>query len=55
MLQEFRMAEKLNHPNVVKYQYFIRQFDASSKLHSFHNIMEFQKGRDLRQFLKSKD
>ena len=54
MLYEFRLAEKLNHPNVVQYKYFVRQFDPASGLHQFHNIMEHLKGSDLRRFMKEK-
>ena len=26
MLREFSIAEKLNHPNIVKYHYFVRKY-----------------------------
>ena len=40
MLDEFLIAHQLDHPNVVKYKYFVRQYDKNKKLHQFHNIIE---------------
>ena len=40
MLDEFLIAHHLDHPNVVKYKYFIREYDETTKRHEFHNIIE---------------
>ena len=52
MYAEFCIARKLNHPNIIKYKYFVRQFNPDSQQHDFHNLIEFVKGEDLTQFVQ---
>ena len=33
MLDEFLIAHKLDHPNIVKYKYFVREYDVETKNH----------------------
>ena len=44
MFAEFCIARKLNHPNIIKYNYFIRKYDPETKQHEFHNLIELMKG-----------
>ena len=51
MLDEFCISHNLNHPNIVQYKYFIREYDDVLKKHEFHNIMEYIEGPDMRTLL----
>ena len=52
MLDEFVLASRLEHPNIVKYRYFVRQYIPETKLHQFHILIEYTKGEDLNKWLK---
>ena len=52
MLAEFFIGKDLDHPHIVKYNYFIKWYDPVSKTHDFHIIMEYLDGGDIDHFLK---
>lgn len=52
MYGEFCIAKDLVHPNIVKYQYFMRRFIPETKYYEFHIIMELMEGEDMDVYLK---
>lgn len=52
MYGEFVIAKDLNHPNIVKYEYFMKTYDKEDNVHEFHILIEFMKGDDMDVFLK---
>ena len=52
MFSEFCIGKDLEHPNIIKYKYFMRKFDPSQKLWEFHIIMDLMKGSSLTSFIE---
>ena len=52
MYGEFFLAKDLVHPNIVKYEYFMHQFNELEQTYEFHNIIEFMDGADMDVYLK---
>lgn len=52
MYSEFYLGKNLRHPSLIEYQYFMRKFDADTKEHEFHIIMDLMEGGDLDQYLE---
>lgn len=53
MYGEFMMARDLQHPNIVRYKYFICQFNAVEQTHEFHNVIELVEGVDMETYLRN--
>ena len=53
MYKEFTISKDLNHPNIVRYQYFMREYNADTKEHEIHNIIQLISGPDMTKFFKS--
>lgn len=51
MFKEFRIGCELDHPNIVKYHYFLRRQTPSLKQHELHIIMELCEGGNLKEYL----
>ena len=52
MFSEFCIGKDLEHPNIIKYKYFMRKFDPSQKLWEFHIIMDLMKGSSMTSFIE---
>lgn len=52
MFGEFCISKDLVHPNIVKYRYFMRKYDASTKNYEFHILIELMEGTDMEVYLK---
>ena len=52
MYGEFVIAKDLVHPNIVKYEYFMKQHDEVNQTHEFHILMELMDGEDMDVYLK---
>ena len=52
MLREYSIGEKLTHPNVIKYHYFVRKHNPKTKVTEFHLLIEHMRGKDMNQYLK---
>lgn len=52
MFSEFCIGKDLDHPNIIKYKYFMRKFDPSQKLWEFHIIMDLMKGLSMNSFIE---
>ena len=52
MFSEFNIARDLVHPNIIKYKYFMRNFDPLAKQWDFHIIIEFMEGKDMNVYIK---
>ena len=51
MIREFSIAEKLVHPNIIKYHYFVRSYVPKTKSTEFHLLIEHMRGKDMNQYL----
>lgn len=51
MYSEFYLGKNLNHPSLIEYKYFFRKYDAGTKEHEFHIIMDLMEGGDLENYL----
>ena len=49
---EFTIVKDLEHPNVVKYYYFWRNYKPRRKVFEFHTIIEKVEGRTLTNYVK---
>lgn len=49
---EFTIVKDLEHPNLVKYYYFSRNYNPRSKKYHFHTIIEKVDGRTLTSYVK---
>ena len=52
MYGEFIIAKDLVHPSIVRYEYFMKEFDAEDNIHEYHILIEFMKGDDMDVYLK---
>jgi len=52
MFAEFTIAKDLVHPNIVKYEYFMRDFQEATQNYEFHILMEMMEGEDMEVYLK---
>lgn len=52
MFSEFCIGKDLDHPNIIKYKYFMRKFDPFQKIWEFHIIMELMKGSSMTSFIE---
>lgn len=50
MYKEFLIAKDLEHPSIIQYYYFIKEYDEKSKTHLIQNIIEFIDGKDLNSY-----
>ena len=51
MLGEFLMASQIDHPNIIKYEYFMRKYDPKNKNYEFHILVELMRGGDMESYL----
>ena len=51
MLGEFLIAQSLDHPNIIHYEYFMRKFDPKSNYYEFHILVELQRGGDMDKYI----
>ena len=49
MYAEFCIGKDLQHPNLAKYHYFMRQYNPAKKEHVFHIILELINGGDMEE------
>lgn len=47
---EFYLSQKLQHPNIIEYQYFVHRYDINRDRYEFHTIMELMEGKDMENF-----
>jgi len=52
MFTEFYLGRNLSHPSLIEYRYFVNKYDAASKTHEFHIIMDMMEGGDLEAYLE---
>ena len=52
MYGEFVIAKDLVHPNIVKYEYFMKNYDEATQTNEFHIIMELMDGTDMDVYIK---
>lgn len=53
MFAEFCIAKDLEHPNIAKYKYFMRNFDPETKAWDFHIILELVEGPNMNSYIKN--
>jgi len=51
MFAEFQIAKDLKHPNIIRYKYFMRKYNESSKTYEFHILMELMDGEDMETYI----
>ena len=55
MFSEFSIAKDLDHPNIIKYKYFMRNFEPHTKSWDFHIIIEYMEGQDMNHYIKKNE
>ena len=51
-MAEFLIAKDLNHPNIVKYKFLMKQNDTGKKKYECHMIIEFIDGKNLEEYIR---
>ena len=52
MMAEFNIAKDLNHPNIIKYMYLLKNYNHDKEKYESHMIMEEGKGVNLDDYIK---
>jgi len=51
MISEFSIASNLQHPNILKYHYFVRQYQRQTQNYEYHILTELLGGKDLQHYI----
>ena len=53
MKKEFLIGAKLQHPNIVEYKYFVKEYNINKNRYRINIIMEYIQGKNLSNHIKS--